>query len=50
MPECMSVYHVCAVALRDQKRVLEPLKSELQTVVSHRVGAGNGICVLSKCS
>lgn len=32
---CMSVSHVHAWCLRDQKRELDPLEPELQTVVSH---------------
>lgn len=41
---CISVLHVsflCVVALCGQKRVLDPLKLELQMAVSHHRGAGN---------
>lgn len=41
----MSVHHVCAVP-RDWKRVVESLGLELQTAVSHPVGAGNCTQVL----
>jgi hypothetical protein len=34
------VPHVCSV-LRGQKRALDPLEPEIQTVVSHHVGAGH---------
>jgi hypothetical protein len=37
-------------AHRGQKRVLDPLKPELQMTVSHHVGAGNKIRILSKNS
>ena len=36
---CMSVYHGDPGAHRGQKRALDSLKLELQTVVSHCVGA-----------
>ena len=46
---CMSVLpaylqvHICMPgAQRAKKRVLKPLEVELQRVVSHYVGAGNG--------
>lgn len=42
MPECVYVYHVCADDHRGQKRALEPLKLELQAVMSHCVGWGGG--------
>lgn len=35
-PKCMSCF------LGDQKRVLDYLELELQTVMSHRVGSGKG--------
>jgi hypothetical protein len=34
----------------DQKRELDPLELEIQTIVSYHVGAGNQIQVLSKNS
>lgn len=37
MPECMSVYHVCADAHTGQKRALDPLKLGLQAVRSRCV-------------
>ena len=42
---CMSV-HIHAGATGSQKRALDPLKMELQTVVSCHVVAGNQILVL----
>lgn len=48
-PVYMSMYHVQTVpAHRVQKRSLDPLEPELQTVVNYPVGAGNRILVLWK--
>lgn len=42
LPTCMSyVPHVYLCTGRDQKRASDPLKLELQMVVSHHTGAGN---------
>ena len=40
LPACMPVFGVCS-ALEGQKRALDPLKLELQVIVSHHMGAGN---------
>lgn len=46
-PEHMSVYHIClSGTFGDQKKVSDPLKLELQTVVSRHVCAGNGTWAL----
>lgn len=45
LPTCMSRNHACASANRGQKRILDPLELELQTVVDHLVGAEN-LCPL----
>lgn len=45
MCECFAFMHVCTLyvsgAHGDQKRVLDPLELELETVMRHHVGAGN---------
>jgi hypothetical protein len=48
LPACMYVH--CIRDLGGQKRVLDPLELELQTAVSHHVGAGTYIYVLRKNS
>ena len=45
----VSVPHSCS-ALGAQKRVPNPLKQDIQVVVSHHDSAGNRTCVLSKGS
>ena len=40
LPACMSVHYVYASAFTVQKRALDPLKLELQVIVSCLVGAG----------
>jgi hypothetical protein len=42
LPECMSVYHMCAWCLRRLEEGSEALELVLQTVVSHYLGAGHG--------
>lgn len=41
---CLNI-HICTMCISDaqewQKRVLDPLQQEIQTVVSHHVGARN---------
>lgn len=50
-PEHMFVYHIClSGTFGDQKKLSDPLKLELQTVVSRHVCVGNGIWALWKSS
>lgn len=49
MGECQSLYHLHACACGDQK-VLEPLKLELEMIVSHDVVTGNRTRILWKSS
>lgn len=39
---CMSVYHVHVGTQIGQKRAADTLGLELQTVINHHAGAGNG--------
>ena len=52
LPASIYVYPVDVLRFRGQKRVLDPLELELNVIVSHHSGAGNGTWVLckSKCS
>ena len=43
LPTCLCVHHVCVDALTGQKMVLDARRLELETVVSHQVGAGKQI-------
>jgi hypothetical protein len=43
---CMSVDTYVPAVQEGGKRTSNPLELELQMVVSHYVGAGNGTCVL----
>ena len=45
---CMSIIYVSG-AHEDQKRASDPLELELQTVVSHHVGAGDWTQILCMC-
>lgn len=56
MNRCLSVC-MCSLCMPDiqggQKRGLNPLEQEVQMVINHHVGSGNGTCVLcksTKCS
>lgn len=41
LPECMSVYHTYAVPCRNQKRVSDPQRLELELVVCYHLNARN---------
>lgn len=41
LPAWMSVYYMCPGVYRDQRKMSESLKLNLQKAVSHHVGAGN---------
>lgn len=38
---CMYAYHVCAWSCGDQKGASDPLRLELEIIMSHHVGTGN---------
>lgn len=47
LPVCMSMRHMLLPgACRGQKIVLDPRELEMQTVVSHHIGTGNGSSAL----
>lgn len=50
LPAHLSVYHICAWCLWVSKEGVGSQKLELRMVVSHRVDAGNQICVFCKSS
>lgn len=48
---CMYLTHTQSLRLSPgQKSVMDPLELELQTIVSHHVGAGNTVQVVCKSS